>query len=66
MNFLLQKSTEKIDARVSKEAKEYIEVISELRGMSQSKYIKLAIQNQIKSDIGSFGVKELTPKTPQP
>jgi hypothetical protein len=51
MDFLLQKKPERILARVSTKTKEHIGVICEMRGINESQYINLALENQIKADL---------------
>lgn len=65
MDFLLKKKYSRVIARIPDENKSLIQTICELRGLNESQYINLAIENQIKSDLGNFKAKK-QPKTPQP
>ncbi len=60
LDFLLQKSPERIVTRVSTRTKEYIRILSEMRGMNESQYIKLALENQINADIQAEQSKQQT------
>lgn len=64
MDFLLKRKPILINARIPMDTKEFISQISEMRGMNESQYINLALENQIKSDIGQFNSQkqQLTPK----
>jgi predicted DNA-binding protein len=48
--FFLEKSTERVGVRISQRAKKLLSILSEIKGMNESQYVKLAIQNQIKCD----------------
>ena len=52
MNFLIQKSDERINAKVPAEMKGLIRKEAKHKKLTVSKYIKLAIQNQLIKDLG--------------
>jgi hypothetical protein len=51
MNFLLQKNDDRINSAIPKAMRDLIKKLSIKKNMSESTYIKLAINNQIIRDL---------------
>lgn len=58
MDFLLKKKPARVTVRIPSETKDFIQTICELKGMNESQYVNLALENQIKSDIGNYKTKQ--------
>jgi hypothetical protein len=51
MNFLIQRNDDRINAAIPTEMRRLIKEISKKLNMSESSYMKLALQNQLNADI---------------
>lgn len=51
MNFIAQRNEKRINAKIPKRMKELIQEVSTKLNMSESGYIKLAIQERLEKDI---------------
>ncbi len=52
MNFLLQRNNDRMNAAVPKAMRDLIKKISAQKNMSESSYIKMAVNNQLLKDLG--------------
>lgn len=51
MNFLLQKNNDRINSAIPKSMRDLMKKLANKKNMSESTYIKLAINNQIIQDL---------------
>ncbi len=51
MNFLMQRNDDRINAAIPTEMRRVIKEVSTKMNMSESSYIKLALQNQLNKDL---------------
>lgn len=51
MNFLIQRNDDRINAVIPKAMREMVKEQAKEQGMSESNYIKLALQNQLERDV---------------